>query len=217
MTDTLDVSHSEALAVLPGETLRARTAFLDYVRMGSGRSLRKLFDWYHQGQMDGDSAVVEPPTSRLRTLEEWSAKFNWQARIDAYQKELERQEQQRWEERRRHIRESDWDLCERLREHVRQALEQMPQFLKTTRQYVKGRSGEPDREVVTIQQDLGALLKALEVVSKLQRLASDLPDSHLAISGTVVTTTDLAEVRAKVEQWERERFGTDASRAGPGA
>jgi hypothetical protein len=207
---------SEALIALDGESLKAHTAFLDYVRMGSGRSLRKLMAWYEDGrQIDGQTTAV--PTTRLRTLEQWSSTFTWQTRLETYQKTLAADEQQRWEERRRHIRESDWDLCERLREHVRQALEQMPQFLKTTRQYVKGRSGEPDREVVTIQQDLGALLKALEVVSKLQRLASDLPDSHLAISGTVVTTTDLAEVRAKVEQWERERFGTDASRAGPGA
>jgi hypothetical protein len=218
MTDDPDLAQAEALLALPSESLKAHTAFLDYVRMGSGRSLRKLCMWYEDGrQIDGETTAV--PTVNLRSLEKWSVKFDWQKRLDAYQKDLDRQDQQLWEKRRHHIRETDWDVCEQLRVLVTQALAQMPQFLKTTRQYVKGRNGDPDREVITVQQDLMALLKAVEVTSKLQRLAAGMPDSHTEISGSTVTASDLAAVRAEMERWERDFLdgANTASGSGTGA
>lgn len=178
----------EALAQVPGESAPAHAAFLAYVRMGPGRSLRQLHAAYCR-QSDGRAAAEKPPTTRLRTLEGWSAKYHWQARLAAYRQEIARQDQELWEARQREVREQDWQMSSDLRELVRQAMAQMPQFLKTTRRVVKGRDGEPDREVVTIQQDLTALIRALEVTSKLQRQAAEVQPAIQEVkhSGAVVT------------------------------
>jgi len=168
----LDPTLWDTLAQRADESAKAYQAFLGYVRLGSKRSLRKLHEAYCR-QTDGKTAAESPPTTQLRTLERWSTQFQWQARIQAYHQERERQEQERWEQRRQEVRDADWEMSAELRTLVRQALAQMPDFLKTTRQYIKGRDGEPDREVITVQPDLQALIKALELVSKLQRQAAE--------------------------------------------
>jgi hypothetical protein len=58
----------------PRESANAAQAFADYVALGPGRSLSKLFDSYQQRT---DSA----PRHALTTLKRWSTRFNWQARI----------------------------------------------------------------------------------------------------------------------------------------
>lgn len=59
------------------ESKNAVLACNDYLRMGPGRSLRKLCDRYQ-------SAPGTPPTKRLKSLKDWSANFGWQARAEAY-------------------------------------------------------------------------------------------------------------------------------------
>ncbi len=61
------------------ETARAKTAYADYLAMGPGRSLEKLLAVYLQRRQGGGEATV--PARRLRTLEQWSASFGWQARL----------------------------------------------------------------------------------------------------------------------------------------
>lgn len=65
------------------ETNKAVIACNDYLRMGPGRSLAKLFDKYRV-QVEGESGAELPPTKRLPTLEDWSTKFGWQARAAEY-------------------------------------------------------------------------------------------------------------------------------------
>lgn len=203
----------ETLVQRPGETARAHTAFLDYVRLGPGRSLRKLCQGY-RGQSEGEAGAETPPTRRLATLEVWSVRFEWQARLLAYRQERDAGDQERWEQRRREVRESDWVMSQELRQLVSQALAQMPQFMKTTRRLVKGRDGEPDREVITVQQDLAALLRALEVTSKLQRLAAEMaqPVQEHKVMGAVVNVTadDLVDARRKAEALEQMLLGGDS-------
>ncbi len=66
------------LSRIASESLKAHAALMDYFLMGGGRSLDKLRQRYGR-----DTAVNEPPTIHLRTLEKWSSpdRFNWQARI----------------------------------------------------------------------------------------------------------------------------------------
>ena len=61
------------------ETPAAQEAFEDYYGMGPERSLVKLRDQYEERRQAG----VKPasPTVNIRTLQEWSAKHNWQQRI----------------------------------------------------------------------------------------------------------------------------------------
>lgn len=199
--EALIPEQSEALARLSGETARAYAAFLDYVKLGEGRSLRRLLEQYQawhgekRRQSDGKVTADLPPTTRLRTLEGWSTRYRWQERLAAYQAELARREQAVWERRRAEVREADWQMSAELRELVRAALAQLPQFIKTTRTYVKGRDGEPDREVVTVQHDLPALLKALEVASALQRLAAEVPPPRQTHDVRVTQAVPIAFVR----------------------
>lgn len=61
------------------ETPRARLAWLDYLQMGDGRSLEKLAALYaERGRTAGKARV---PTIRIATLQDWSATFGWQARL----------------------------------------------------------------------------------------------------------------------------------------
>lgn len=62
----------------PNETVRAIQACNDYLRMGPGRSLGKLLAKYAKTNKN------QPPTDSIATLKEWSAAFDWQERVAAY-------------------------------------------------------------------------------------------------------------------------------------
>ncbi len=62
----------------PRESTKAAQAFADYVDLGPDRFIRNLHGQYlkrHQAD------PKPPPTQRLKTLKEWSSRFQWQARI----------------------------------------------------------------------------------------------------------------------------------------
>jgi hypothetical protein len=169
-----DPAAWEALAKRDDETLKAHTAFLDYVRMGSGRSLAKLIAQY-QDQGAAKVGLEKPPTKRLNTLKEWSVTHEWQKRLEAWATERNQRDQALWEERRRQLREDDWVTGERLREQANAALEQVPNFLTTKRRLIKGGEGQPDREVVTMGLRLGEVTGAAKTASDLQRAAAEAP------------------------------------------
>lgn len=168
--DASDLEQWPSLARRQGESAKQYAAFLDYVRMGPGRSLRKLSDQYRR-QIDGDS-TVQPPTKTLRTLEKWSSANEWQKRLAAYQQERADRDQAIWEERRRAVNEADFATGDALRELGNQILAQTPQFLKTTRRLVKGGEGAADREVITVELDGAFMAKLFKLASDLQRQAS---------------------------------------------
>jgi len=169
-----DPAAWESLARRPDEPPKSHAAFLDYVRLGPGRSLRTLHAVYCDRSETG-AGPEKPPTKRLATLKDWSARFAWQARLKTYHQERQQHEQAVWETRRQALREADFTAGDHLRELVAQILAQTPQFLKTTRRVVKGGKGQPDREVVTLGIDLDVMLKALKLASELQRQAADIP------------------------------------------
>lgn len=76
------------------ESKRSYAAFLDYCNMGTGRSLRKLFERY--------DAMETPPTKSFPTIANWSKNFFWVERAaawDAMQQEKARNAyEQRWRE-----------------------------------------------------------------------------------------------------------------------
>jgi hypothetical protein len=177
----------------PGEPQKAYAAFLDYCRLGVGRSLAKLLDRYQNASKPGPDSGPLPPTTRLATLKDWSSRFNWQLRVQAWDAAQQAAEQAEWAARRKQIREADWQAGEALRHLAAQMLEQTPQFLKTTRRLVKGQQGAPDREVITLVLDQGTLFKAVELASKLQRQAAELVEvqrlEHTGQGGGPITTS----------------------------
>lgn len=67
------------------ESDNALIACNDWLRMGPGRTLRKLLQRYAKMPQD------TPPTDSLDTLKSWSADFKWADRATAYDAELELQ------------------------------------------------------------------------------------------------------------------------------
>lgn len=68
-----------------GESSKAVQACNDYLRMGPGRSLQKLHHIYTE------STPEQPPTKELRTLKEWSRRYDWQARVALYDTAVQEQ------------------------------------------------------------------------------------------------------------------------------
>lgn len=66
-----------------GESARAIQACNDYLRMGPGRSLRALAGKYSDIQQN------TAPTQSSDTLFRWSTRFDWQARAELYDEQLE--------------------------------------------------------------------------------------------------------------------------------
>jgi len=67
-----------------GESDKATQACNDYLRMGPGRSLRKLRDLYNE------SWRSVAPTTAIGTINDWSAKFNWVERSGLYDADWDR-------------------------------------------------------------------------------------------------------------------------------
>lgn len=69
---------------------RAVIACNDYLLMGPGRSLEKLWRQYREQKWHQTGTKPAPPTRRLRTLKEWSSRYDWQARAKLYDAKQER-------------------------------------------------------------------------------------------------------------------------------
>jgi len=177
----LEATAWETLAPLANETSKAHAAFLEYVQMGPGRSIRTLYAKYCERIVSGSSAE-KPPTKRLPTLFTWSTKYDWQARLAAYAEERDRAAVAQWEARRQALREIDFQTGDELRDLAADILAETPQFLKTTRRLIKGRDGASDREIITVGIDIDAMLKALKLASDLQRSAAGLPAAAIEVT-----------------------------------
>lgn len=96
-----------------GESNKAVMACNDYLRMGIGRSLFKLYDRYQN-----ETETI--PTKRLATLKEWSTSHGWQARVEAYDKIVDAEKTARGEARRKAIMDSglaqDYERVDELNE-----------------------------------------------------------------------------------------------------
>lgn len=92
------------------ESPRQHAAYIDYRDMGPGRSLRKLAERY----IAHDAPTV-PPTTRLGTLETWSARFGWQARIAEWEKHQQALRDEAYEQARIQERVHRQKLLDRMR------------------------------------------------------------------------------------------------------
>jgi hypothetical protein len=177
------------------EPSRSHQAFLDYVRLGAGRSIRQLHALYVERAASKPQAD-SPPSTRLSTLFTWSARYEWQKRLAAYREERQKFDQGVWEQRRAIVREADWMAGEELRTLATQVLAQSPQFIKSARRLIKGSDGAPDREVITLALDGTFLLKAIGLASELQRQAAEvLPATqrleHTGANGGPIQTSQV--------------------------
>lgn len=176
--ETLDPTAWEALVQRKGEPVKAYTAFLDYVRLGAGRSLKTLLVQYRRVQSESKASPdsgATPPTLRLATLKTWSSKHQWQARLQAYIAERTRREQVVWEERRRDLQETAWQRGGELLGLADRILAHAPLFDGKKRR-IRGQNGEPDTIVESLALKAEVALKAIELAIKLQRDAAEVPN-----------------------------------------
>jgi hypothetical protein len=139
----------------------------DYARMGPGRTVDGLWDYYQ------NRTVIEPlykplikNKGRMRT---YSMLYAWLERAQLYDRlEAERAqavEREFFAEARRKIPRRDYEQGERLRELVDKSLASISDFVDQTEETKNG--------VTTIYKrlDIRAVIEALKVASELQRLA----------------------------------------------
>ena len=74
-----------------GESYKAVAACNAYLRLGPRRSLRQLTSGHKRPQMATDSWP-------LKSLGRWSSKYEWQARAEAYDAQLEQERNERAQE-----------------------------------------------------------------------------------------------------------------------
>jgi hypothetical protein len=157
------------------ESRKAYAAFLDYCRMGPGRSYAKLVERYQKvpEPSPGSEEVEQPPTRRLPTIKDWAVRFEWQKRLEAWDDWQQARKQEKWEQRRDELREADWGQGQKLRERVEEILEELPKFIRKS-------AGEKDGvKVVTVKLNatLTQIAQALTHTSNLQRMAAGAPAS----------------------------------------
>jgi hypothetical protein len=193
-----------------GETSRANAALQDYVDLGPGRSLAVLARGYrgeiapgepyfelfkaYRGQGQGKPGAI-PPTRQLSTLEGWSSRFQWQARLSRYQQiDNERREAIR-ETRRQELEDLDWKTGKDLRDKAVAFLAELPKFQSDTVQKVEQPDGST-LQIVTVRLNtsISQLSQALRVASELQRLSIHEPTDITEYHGASLLTQLIAEL-----------------------
>lgn len=167
-----DDQRSIAPERLKGETTIAYRAFMDFCRMGASRSIKRLADEY---------AKQPEPMANYASLRTFSSRNKWPERVAQFDKELAELETAQWVERRAAAREDDWQIGETLRQLAIAIIEQAPQFMRTRHRYIRGKRGEPDREISITSIDLGIALTAAKLASELQRLAAEMPNRFIDV------------------------------------
>ena len=174
------VAAYSAAGMLKWETQKANRALKDYVAMGSGRSLSKLYRRYTESSPE----KAQSPTQCLRTLKNWSSRYDWQARLARWD-ELEREgEEEVWRDRRRKIREGEWSQAQTLLDRV----EQMLKFPLAQIDRVDKTDADGNPLVITIvkpvrwsQRDIA---RFMQVSSELARLAAEMEQRRQALDVT---------------------------------
>jgi hypothetical protein len=163
--------------------------------MGPGRSLRKLLRIYREqsesraralaagGLRQPGESLVEPPTVREASLMTWSANFQWQQRVAAWDSLIEVEVRTRWSKRKADQVEKEWEFRDALFDLAFAILSEAPNYHKTTRRVVKATG----QEIITVALDAGLALQAGELASKLGRAAVGMPasTSHVEHSGSI--------------------------------
>ncbi len=202
MTTSFNYNFDDPLAKTPDESKKSNRALRDYYDMGDARSLRALLERYKNRQLFSETPE-KPPSRSKGTLEHWSTHYQWQERVRraddvrdeavaAARDEALRKDAELWVSRRREVREADYNIAERLRVLVNQALESAPQFTKTRRRFTRNEDGT-EREIITIALDMTAITSAARVSSQLGRLAVDLATER--VESDVAIGEDLEKLR----------------------
>lgn len=161
----------DPLGRIPGESVKANKALNDYATMGPGRSLRKLNR--HYKKLREENPDLETPTKNVVTINRWSTNHQWQARVEAAQELIIAEQRKEWAERELELRRQNWEDGTRLRQMMQEVMDgDMPALVRRSRRLIRGKEGEPDREIITLGMDVHGLARILELAIKAQESAT---------------------------------------------
>lgn len=174
-----------------GESSKAHAAFLVFLRLPiEQRSIDAA--WRRA------SGLQETSNHANGVWTGWSSKYNWVARATAHDTYLAKKEQDEydalWEERRRIARQRDFEQADKIRAIIDESLPHAERFIKSSRSFIQGKDGAPDKEIITLSFDLTGLSRVLTDVSKLQRLANDQSTENIGLSGAALDAAILREL-----------------------
>ena len=213
--------HDNPLDRMKGESSKANTALRDYAYMGEARSLSKLIEHYQKisendidqndelavsDQNRPQSAPKAPPdipTLRVKTLKTWSITFLWQERIACW-KAIE--DELKWIERRRQIREDEWGHGSKLFELAGQILEEGPNFIREKRKFDK----ETGIETIIVALDINALVRVSEIATKLRRQAAGLETERVKVDDWRSEIVEMLKKKQVSPEQIKQDFGDDA-------
>ena len=202
MIDSPSFDPEDPLARAPGESLRANAAFRDYALMGPGRSLRKLQERYKGVQRGAKEGTGErlPPSVRLSRLSEWSVDHHWQERVLAYERRLDREEEELWRERRKKLRSTEWDASDKLLGLAAQIVDAAPDFISEHETVDKNGT-------ITIYKALDGHLavKAAETGSDLGRRAAGMEKEKTKVEHSGLEVVQPADY-GKIDDEQLERL-----------
>lgn len=214
----LDLMTDESGGV--AERTKANQALRDYAHLGPARSLVKLLQRYADSAPDSQLKL----TNSLDTLKMWSKKYDWQARIAAWDIQEADREELAWEQREKLLRERDWESGDVLRQRVAEFIEQLPKFLtKSEREIIESEETDPQTGVKTITKtkivtvqlrtNFSQLSRALLTASKMQRLAVGEPTDHIKLSGSALDALIERELNQLLQQREPAATNGDKQHA----
>ncbi len=184
----------------PLESKRAYEIFLQYCELEHPRSLRKLYE--------------KGVGFTLRTLENYSSRYNWQARCFAYFRYIKALEQnardvarfnqqRKWTERREKVREHEWADASELRAKAKEFLE-MPLIETTITEETVSDDGLTIYQTIIkkpIKGGLTDVVRMLELADKLERNAVDAETDRVVITTPEQQRqTDVLKARAAFER-----------------
>jgi len=185
-----------------GETRRAWEALQDYIDMGPGRSLPLLSKGYSGELVPGDDCYdlftrflgqssggggEKPPSRHMSTLEGWSARFQWQARVNRYLELAAARREAIRAQRVQELAEQDWNLGQNLRTKAGELLAEFDKFKTRQVKEIVDENGDTLRIItVKLNATLSQLAQLAKTASDLQRLAVDEPTNNIGLSGAVL-------------------------------
>lgn len=165
---------------LPEESRAAFDAFAHYYQMPARE--RSIQAAYRASNPRQDSIGKRASGQ----WSQWAAQHDWVARAADYDSYLAEQDRLLWEERRRQVKQADWDDGDAMRQVTREALPHARQFIHQQRRVVPARDGQPEQVIITLSFDVVGLSKVLAEASKLQRLASNEPTDNIQLTGAAL-------------------------------
>ena len=168
-------NKDDPLQKIPEEHHPAHKALMQYALMGKDRSqvnLMKLFE-STRNPVNGVQAKIP----RMTTLQGWSIKYEWVARVQRWDEIQQEKMQQLWLERKVQVREADWEHGRKLRQLAADILAEAPEFVR------ESITPQDDGKVIIVKAlDVHALEKIEALASKLERLAAEMETNRTDVT-----------------------------------